>query len=82
VEILNRQPRSGSLSQDELRHVAVGDPDPTSVPGAADGYQACQFEWTDETSPTLILLWSCTRELGHQGQHLAGTSEWIAAVHP
>ena len=63
------------LGQDELRHITVGDPDPTSHLG-----QKCGFEWADETSPTLILLWSCTRELGHQGQHLAGTGEWVAAV--
>jgi hypothetical protein len=30
----------------------------------------------------LILPWACTRELDHQGQHLAGTGEWVAAVHP
>jgi hypothetical protein len=79
---LNGQPRGGSISQDGLRHVAVGDPDPTSDTDTANGYQTCQFEWADETSPTLILLWSCTRESGHQGQHLAGTGEWVAAVHP
>jgi hypothetical protein len=28
------------------------------------------------------LHWCCTRERGHPGQHLAGTGEVIAAVHP
>ncbi len=74
-KFLHRRPRNGRLSQDELRHITVGDPDPTSHLG-----EKCGFEWADETSPTLILLWSCTRELGHQGQHLAGTGEWVAAV--
>jgi hypothetical protein len=79
----HRQPRSGNLGPYELNHVAVGDLDPTSVSGtAASGYRKCRFEWTDETSRALILPWSCTRELEHQGQHLAGTGEWVAAVHP
>jgi hypothetical protein len=78
----HRQPRSGGPGQGELDHVAVGDPDPTSDPGTASRYRVCRFEWADKTSQTLILPWSCTRELGHQGQHLAGTGEWIAAVHP
>jgi hypothetical protein len=78
----HRQLRSGSLGQDELAHVAVGDPDPTSNPSTASGYQTCEFMWADETSQTLILPWYCTRELGHQGQHLAGTGESVAAVHP
>ena len=64
---------------DELERVAVGDPDPTSDPGTANGYQACRFEWS-EISQTLNLLWCCTRELGHQGQHVAGTGECVAAV--
>ena len=70
--------RSGSPRQDELEHVAVGDPDPT----AATEYRTCSFEWAGETSQTLSLSWSCTRERGHQGQHLAGTGEWVVAVHP
>jgi hypothetical protein len=78
----HRQPSSGSLGQDELEHVAVGDPDPTSDTGAANGYRTCRFEWADETSQTLILPWSCTRERGHRGQHLAGTGEGVGAVHP
>ena len=82
MEVVNRQPRSGKFGQDELRHVAVGDPDPTADSGTASGGQACRFEWADETSPTVSLLWSCTRERGHQGQHLAGTGERVAAVHP
>lgn len=73
---------SGSLDQDELERVAVGDPDPTSDPGTTIGYRACRFTWTDETSPILILPWSCTRELAHPGQHIAGTGEKVAAVHP
>lgn len=79
-----RQPSSGALGQDEpehdeLGHVAAGDPDPST----ASGYRTCGFTWTDETStPTLILPWLCTRELGHQGQHIAGTGEEVAAVPP
>ncbi len=46
----HRQLRSGGLAQDELEHVAVGDPDPTSGLGAANGYRKCRFEWVDETS--------------------------------
>ena len=68
--------------QDELRNVTVDDPDPTVAPGTATGYRTCQFEWVDETSQTVSLSWSCTRERGHQGQHLAGTGESVAAVHP
>jgi hypothetical protein len=72
--------RSGknSASQDPLEHVTVGDPDL----GTATGHRKCEFEWTDQTLPLLILHWRCTRALGHSGQHLAGTGEWIAAVHP
>ena len=33
------------LGQDELERVAVGDPDPTSDPGTANGYRTCRFEW-------------------------------------
>lgn len=77
----HRQQTSGSPGQDQLEHVAVGDPDPTSD-GTASGYRACRFEWVDKTSQTLLLPWSCTRKLGHQGQHLAGTGESVAAVHP
>lgn len=68
------------LGQDEPEDVVVGDPDPTSDPGRANGHQACRFEWS-EISQTLILLWCCTRELGHQNQHVAGTGERVAAVH-
>jgi hypothetical protein len=78
-----RQLSSGRLSQDELELIAVGDPDPTTDPGtAAHGYRKCRFEWADETSRTLTLPWSCTRQAGHEGQHLAGTGEQVAAVHP
>lgn len=78
----HRRPRSRSFGQDVLGRIAVGDPDPTADPGGtADRPPTCGFEWTDECSRTLILPWSCTRELGHQGQHLASTGEWIAAKH-
>ncbi len=78
----HRHARSGSLGRDKLQYGTVGDPDPTSDSDTANGYRKCRFEWADVTSQTLILSWSCTRELGHQGQHLAGTGEWVAAVHP
>ena len=78
-----RRPRSGNFGQNRLGRVAVGDPDPTANRhGTTHGSPTCGFEWTDESSRTLILLWSCTQKLGHQGQHLAGTGEWVAAVHP
>ena len=66
--------------QDELRHVALGDPDPTSDPGMANGLGKCRFEWNEEISRTMTLPWCCTRERGHQGQHIAGTGECVAAV--
>jgi hypothetical protein len=79
----HHRPSSESFSQDELGHVTVGDPDPTADPGGtADGSGKCGFKWTDQCSRTLILPWSCTRALGHQGQHLAGTGEGVAALHP
>jgi hypothetical protein len=68
------------LGQNELEHVAVGDPDPTSHPGTANEYRECRFEWADEISRTMTLPWRCTRELGHQGQHIAGTGECVAAM--
>ena len=77
-----REPRNGSLGQDELENIAVDDPDPTSDAGTANRSGACRFEWLDVSSPTLILSWSCTRELGHHGKHLAGTGQGVAAVHP
>jgi hypothetical protein len=67
------------LGQDELHHVAVGDPDPTLDAGMADGSRMCRFEW-EEISGTLILLWCCTRQQRHYGQHIAGTGECVAAV--
>lgn len=73
-----RRSRKNSPAQDPLEHITVGDPDL----GTATGHRMCEFEWTDQTSPLLILYWRCTRKLGHQGQHLAGTGEWVAAVHP
>jgi hypothetical protein len=74
------RPKSWELSQDELERVAVGDPDPTSNVGATNGYRECRFEWTEKVSRTMTLPWCCTRELGHQGQHIAGTGECVAAV--
>lgn len=68
------------LGQDGLERVVVGDPDPTSDSGTANRYRECRFEWTDEISRTMTLPWCCTRELGHQGQHIAGTGECDAAV--
>ena len=72
------------MGKDELRHIGAGDPDPTPDSSSnVSGHPIhCGFEWTDEASQTLTLLWSCTREPGHPGQHLAGTGEWVAAVHP
>jgi hypothetical protein len=74
------------MGKDELGHIVVGDPDPTpGVPSKVNGRPhdyRCGFEWTDEDSPGLTLLWSCTREPAHPGQHLAGTGESVAAVHP
>ena len=67
------------LGHDEPQRVAVGDPDPTLDAGMADGSGTCRFEW-EEITGTLILLWCCTRELGHQDQHIAGTGEYVAAV--
>lgn len=79
----HRRARSDRLGQDdELPHVVVGDPDPTSDARTAKRSRRCGFEWLDATSKTLVLRWSCTRELGHQGQHIAGTGEEVAAVHP
>ena len=77
----SRQSRSARPGRDWLEHVVVGDPDPTG-PGAGDQNLTCQFKWICEVSPTLVLAWCCTREFGHQGQHLAGTGESIVAVHP
>lgn len=72
------------MKKDELRHIVVGDPDPTpDLSSKVDGHPLhCGFDWTDGTSQTFTLLWFCTREPGHPGQHLAGTGEWVAAVHP
>ena len=72
------------MGKDELRHIVVSDPDPTpdSSSNGSEYPIHCGFEWADEASQTLTLLWSCTREPDHPGQHLAGTGEWVAAVHP
>ena len=69
-----------SLGQDKLEHVAVGDPDPTSDHGMDNESRKCQFEWADKVCPTMTLRWCCTRELGHRGQHIAGTGECVAAL--
>lgn len=75
--------RSDSLGQDdELEHIVVGDPDPTSDAGTAQRLRRCGFEWLDASLHPLVLRWSCTRELGHRGQHIAGTGENVAAIHP
>lgn len=76
------QLRSRRLGQDTMDHVSVGDLDPTADLGTVNRYQTCQFTWADEPAHNLVLPWTCTRKLGHQGQHLAGTGEWVAAVHP
>jgi hypothetical protein len=68
------------LGKDRLERVVVGDPDPTTDPDTTTGYRECRFEWADEISRTMTLPWRCTRELGHQGQHIAGTGERVAAV--
>ena len=74
------------MERDELGHVVVGDPDPTpDAPDKDAGTSSdcrCEFEWTEQASQNLTLVWSCTRGLGHPGQHLAGTGEWVAAAHP
>jgi hypothetical protein len=76
----HRPSPSAKPSQDQLQDVTVGDADPTGHCGGANKPRLCRFEWTDETSPTLPLLWTCTREWGHPGQHIAGTGEQVAAV--
>jgi hypothetical protein len=77
------QPRNEKRGQKGFEHVAVSDPDPTADPDStAHESPTCGFEWTEESSRTLILLWTCTCSPGHQGPHLAGTGEGIAALHP
>lgn len=71
--------RGGSFCRDAFENVAVGDPDPTPDPDTIGRHRICRHEWED-ASPTLILPWYCTRERGHQGQHVAGTGESVAAV--
>jgi hypothetical protein len=79
----HRRATSDSLGQDDkLGHVAVGDPDPTADTSTAKRSRRCEFEWLDASAQSLVLRWSCTRELGHRGQHIAGTGEEVAAVHP
>ena len=67
-----------SPDEDELRHINVGDPQPSPV----HSYRVCRFEWVEEISTGFVLLWHCTRAQGHHGQHVAGTGERVAAVHP
>jgi hypothetical protein len=66
---------------DPLGHIIVGSLDPTSDLDKNNGYRECGFEWFDDTCLALVLRWQCTREWGHPGQHLAGTGNWVAAVH-
>ncbi len=65
-----------TTSHDALEHAKVGDPDP----GTVNECRACRFEWAGETGN--LTLWFCTRPLGHPGQHIASTGQWIVAVHP
>jgi len=64
--------------EDNHRHVTIGDPDP----GPALGHPACRFIWEETISADFVLLWYCTRALGHHGQHLAGTGQRVAALYP
>ena len=67
---------------DPFSHIVVGSADPTAYLNRKDSnYRECRFEWWDDTFPTLVLRWQCTRESGHAGHHLAGTGYWVAAVH-
>lgn len=66
----------------QLEHVAVGDADPTSPRSADNRHPLCRFEWADALSPTFVVPWSCTRQRNHHGQHIAGTGQRVAAVHP
>jgi hypothetical protein len=83
-KLQQRQSQRGKPGQDKREHAAVDDPDPASHRSADKGHQMCRFEWADETSPTLVLRWICTRQRGHHGQHIAGTGEWTPtpATHP
>jgi len=80
-KVQRRQSRSATLDVEELEHVAVGDLDPTSCHSADHQHPLCQVEWVDALSPTFVVLWICTREPSHHGQHIAGTGHWVAAVH-
>ncbi len=47
---------SDSLGHDdELEHIVVGDPDPTSEAGTAQRCRRCGFEWLDASSHPLVL---------------------------
>jgi hypothetical protein len=74
--IRQRKFRRGSLGQDERKDAAEGNLNTAPHRSADNGPQMCRFEWADETSPTFVLRWICTREQGHQGQHIADTGEW------
>jgi hypothetical protein len=50
----------------------VGDPDPT--PGGKDMHH--------EGCPARLNMFWCTRDPGHQGQHVAGTGVRVVAVWP
>jgi hypothetical protein len=76
----HRPSPSAKPSQDPLQDITVGDTDPTWHYDEVNKPRLCRFEWTDETSPTLPLLWTCTRERRHPGRHIAGTGEQVAAV--
>jgi hypothetical protein len=56
------------MGKDELGHIVVGDagPTPNSSSKGSGHLIHCGFEWADETSQTLTLLWSCTRKPGQQ----------------
>jgi hypothetical protein len=72
-----RRPGAANRSHDGPEHARVGDSDPT----ATHQYPTCGFEWIDD-GDALTLHWSCTRRFAHHGRHLAGTGQWVVAVHP
>jgi hypothetical protein len=74
------QSSRAKLSRNQLKDFTVGDADLTCPRGGADGHRMCRFEWVDEISSTFRLLWTCTREWGHLGRHIAGTGDGVAAV--
>lgn len=78
----HRQSRNEKLNHHKLAHITVGDPDPTTHHSADNEPALCQFQWTAQLSPVFGLLWTCTRDQSHQGPHIAGTGDWVAAVCP